>query len=559
MDRRQLLLSGVGAVAGAGALGALIRTPGALAAVHPTAASKSAAPIPQFVVAVVDIPSDLDPDGTAAGLQSTNCLWALTIDNLTENYLPLATPKESLKFGTKNLAAVRPKLAEHWEVSKDGLTWRFYLRKGVYSQYGNEMTSADVVWRGQRMAAIANPLFTGLLTTNGVMPQNLKAIDKYTVEIPVTAPTALMPQLVDKFGLAPLDSTEIMKHATSSDPWGHQWLKNNNAGYGPYKLASYNPTQGWTAELKADYWDKSNIPSVQTVVTTTVADPNERLQLVLSGQANIAAQLLPTQNQTIQQSSTAELIYFLSTSGAVRLFINTAQPPFDQLAVRQAIAQAITYDGIASYAYLNQAVSFRSHWPPWFPGATDKFWTYKNDPAAAKAGLAHVAGTTVKLSYLTGTAQPTAEVIQNNLNAAGLNVVLEPLTQAQFVARQTAGGSTLTLITTGTSVVSPLNDMLTYFTKEGSVYPLTNYDSPELDAVIAQLRTVTGKTGSNIGKAQTKLYNAAEKILTNDLPSIPLVYAGVPMGITKGLAVSGMDGAGGYLGYGGRYVYKTKS
>ena len=41
---------------------------------------------------------------------------------------------------------ILPHLAAKWTASPDGKTYTFELRKGVKSPFGNELTSADVVW-----------------------------------------------------------------------------------------------------------------------------------------------------------------------------------------------------------------------------------------------------------------------------------------------------------------------------------------------------------------------------------------------------------------------------
>ena len=38
----------------------------------------------------------------------------------------------------------QPHVAESWKVSEDGLTWTFYIRKGIKFHDGNELTASDV-------------------------------------------------------------------------------------------------------------------------------------------------------------------------------------------------------------------------------------------------------------------------------------------------------------------------------------------------------------------------------------------------------------------------------
>jgi len=64
------------------------------------------------------------------------------------------------KYGTTKIV---PALAKSWKISKDGLGYTFYLRKGVhfsktnYYQKGPELTSVDVVFSLKRQFDKSNP------------------------------------------------------------------------------------------------------------------------------------------------------------------------------------------------------------------------------------------------------------------------------------------------------------------------------------------------------------------------------------------------------------------
>jgi peptide/nickel transport system substrate-binding protein len=79
-----------------------------------------------------------------------------------------------------NPEKIEPDLAERWERSKDGLTWTFYLRKGVkfHKGYG-ELTSEDVKFSLEKAA---NKATSGFAADYAALAK-VEALDKYTVRL----------------------------------------------------------------------------------------------------------------------------------------------------------------------------------------------------------------------------------------------------------------------------------------------------------------------------------------------------------------------------------------
>ncbi len=70
----------------------------------------------------------------------------------------------------------QPDLAESYEISRDGKTATFKLRKGVTFHNGKEMTSADIVASLRRFTTLAN---RGKVIAGRM--DDIKAPDKHTV------------------------------------------------------------------------------------------------------------------------------------------------------------------------------------------------------------------------------------------------------------------------------------------------------------------------------------------------------------------------------------------
>ncbi len=82
----------------------------------------------------------------------------------------------------------QPDLAESYEMSRDGKTATFKLRKGVTFHNGKEMTSADVVASLRRFTTLAN---RGKAIARRL--DDIKAPDKYTVVMTFKQPTGRLP------------------------------------------------------------------------------------------------------------------------------------------------------------------------------------------------------------------------------------------------------------------------------------------------------------------------------------------------------------------------------
>ena len=79
-------------------------------------------------------------------------------------------------------------LAESWEVSDDGCTWTFHLKKGVKFHSGKELTAADVKASYERLLDTENPVRYNSLATGYISACNV--VDDYTVELVTPSPIA---------------------------------------------------------------------------------------------------------------------------------------------------------------------------------------------------------------------------------------------------------------------------------------------------------------------------------------------------------------------------------
>ncbi|HUY84004.1 MAG TPA: ABC transporter substrate-binding protein, partial [Steroidobacteraceae bacterium] len=179
---------------------------------------------------------------------------------------------------------------------------------------------------------------------------------------------------------------------------------------------------------------------------------------------------------------------------------------------------------ILSSVYKGFAKPWQSAFIPWFQGSSNKHWNYATDPKAAKKELASVKGTAITLTYVEGfgSGQLLAVLIQQALNAAGLNCQLQGLLRADADKLKVTFQIPFFIDDSDSPAVPHPLYMLGWAYTTKAFQNMARYSNAQIDSLTAQLAKVPAKDL----KAQNVIIDKCNKILMRDLPYIPIAYTG---------------------------------
>lgn len=308
-----------------------------------------------------------------------------------------------------------PRMAEDWDISKDGKTYTFQLRKGWPSHAGNEFTANDVKWTIDRSFAAKGigTFFNGI--SNMRRPQAVKVLNKYTVQFRLSAPTPDLLLTLSTFWRGMVDSTEAKKNATPADPLAKNWMKNNDVGFGPYKLESLSPGQEvvWVAHKEHPF-----PPKVERIIFREVPEAANRVALLARNQVDVAQFVTPTDLLKLKQTEGVKVWNF---RGYVILQspMNQKFPPLDNVLVRRALSYATPYKDIVDKVYRGFARPAAGPLSDHAAGFDPKLFRYRYDLNKAKE-LLTAAGfpSGFKTWYGYSTADPLGELVGIQLRTA---------------------------------------------------------------------------------------------------------------------------------------------
>lgn len=335
---------------------------------------------------------------------------------------------------------ILPMLATAWEVSSDGLTYTLKLRDDVKFHSGAPFTADAVKFNIQRFLAKTDSAFY-----QAFQPvSNVDVVDDHTVKLTLSSV-----QVTFLYTLAGWGTIQI-------DPAVYQKLGNNYpsqpTGTGPFKFKAYVPDSYADFVRNESYW--GGPPPADGIHIKVIPQPNVEVDSMQAKSIDWMG-VQPQDADTVKKMGVT--VTTSTEPGVTFLSLNVTQPPTTDLAVRQAIAQAIDRDQIIKKVLYGYAVPARGGASPGSPYYFNDVPMISYDPTAAgktlddagwkmgSGGIREKGGTKLSLSILStslGNFQLLNQIVQQQLQAIGIDSKITSLEWGTYLStwRENKGG-----------------------------------------------------------------------------------------------------------------------
>jgi peptide/nickel transport system substrate-binding protein len=335
---------------------------------------------------------------------------------------------------------LQPDLATRWTFSHGGKVITFFLRHGVRFSNGDPLTAGDVQATFDRALdpATKSPVSAGFL---GPL-KRVKVLNKYKFQLVLSSPSRpLMTNLAAYNYLGILDLKALKQEGAAK-------FCQYPVGSGPFKIQSVEPGLNAVTLVPNPYhnWEPAwahnhGVPYLSKVVFKVVVSNSTAVSLLLSGGLDIT-DVAGDQLARVQGNASFRL-HKIPAQGEAFLGFNTSHAPFDTVAVRKAIAEAIDRNALIKTAENGLAIPAYSPLPSTLPfyDKSAKSYAPQYNPADARRILAanHVTGPFTLLTFNFPDEITAAELIQSELGQVGVKVAIVSKPVADYFGLATKG------------------------------------------------------------------------------------------------------------------------
>ncbi|MCL4378387.1 MAG: peptide ABC transporter substrate-binding protein [Actinobacteria bacterium] len=475
---------------------------------------------------------------TAAGQPKTGGIMRLHINEPVSLDPPNAYESEGIQIVRQiwdglftydpQTLETKPKLCEKYEVSDDGLTYTFYIKKGVKFHSGKELKAEDFVYSWTRLALkdTASYLAYHLSPVVGYDEcqdgtatelKGMKALDDYSFQVILKYPYSDFINTLGHVAFYPVNKESIEK---AGDKAGEM-----PDGTGPFKFVKWEHDQYVDLVRNDDYYgQKTYLDGAKYVII-----PDEQTAFLEFQAGNLEYTEIPVGQVKATQADPKwkDGVIVHPMLGLYYYGMNLNAEPFkDNLALREAINYMIDRQNICEIISEGVSTPATGFVPPGIPGFQENAMEFTFDLEKAKAKLAEAGYPEGKdlpvlnLGYNTGAGhEKIAEAIQADAAKIGIKIEVEGFEWGTMLEKAKAGEI----------IFYRLGWLADYPTMDNFLYPLfyskssdnySEYNNPEVDKLLIEARSTVDKD-QRIAK-----YREVEKMILKDAAFAPIYFYG---------------------------------
>ncbi|WRZ95168.1 ABC transporter substrate-binding protein [Streptomyces sp. NBC_01007] len=441
---------------------------------------------------------------------------------------------DSLTDQDPRTGKIVPWLAKNWDISPDTTTFTFHLRSGVTFSDGTPLTARvvkdnfDAVPKLGALGSLAQGYLSGVEST--------AVVDPLTVRVKFKQSNAQFLQATSTFSLGIESSASVKKSP-------QQKCSQGVVGSGPFTLKQYVQNQSVTLAKRVEYdwgsslWTKKGEAYLDKLVFKVVPEAGVRTGSLQSGQVD-AISSVGKADEAALKGGQVSLLRRANPGNVFNLGLNNSRPLLKDVKVRQAILFAIDRQQIVDAVFptgTQPATSVLAHTTPDYANHGPDL---AYDAAKAKSlldsagwkpgsdGVRKKNGTELSLAVTwfanSATNQPALELIQQQLKAVGIDVVLKERQIAQFAPTLQSGD--FDAVWGNLTRADPDILRSSYSTKLANFYhlPVSALDS-----------LLTRQAATTDAAKRKQLVDQAQQLIVRNAYVVPVVELQTQLGVAK--------------------------
>ncbi len=431
----------------------------------------------------------------------------------------------------------QPAIAERWESSSDGRTYRFFLRQGLRFPDGNPVTAGDAERSFRRLMDEKDPSrppnVYAIAELGGANIRRVRAVDDTTFEIRLgRRDIPFLGRLANPNG-AILSEAAIRKEGKN--------IGRRLVGHGPYSFTSSKPGESISMEAFDGYF--GGRPLADRVVLQVLPDPTALTSALRSSSAHISPFVPFASTSTLKRDPKVNV-----ESGkpftTVFLLANVGVPLLADPKVREAINLALDRETIVRQAFNGQAQVPAGLVPPPTPGYDKGLERYSRQDVERARALIKEAGAEGKAVEILNQNilfwPRLGQIVERNLRDIGLQARSLYLDEATYNERsldpkvhEMSANQRSAFVADPDNKLSPIlagDSFITQNVTRNDLLP----EQKEFDRMLVEARQEEDED------ARKQMYVDIQKYFAEKIAVIhPLAYIALP--VTQSKAIGGVN------------------